>query len=201
MKTLIAITLAAIGILSAGAAEATPVTNGFYHTTAFEQDGTFSGANFAVSMTVGGGVFGVSSFNTGTINGGVGVGTIFTSPSATVQIGINSCTASPGEDCGAMLTFMFAPNLLPSSPSTADAPFTFSGLLTVGNVTLNIEGGGFLHATRNDFVPGGGEVRFDFLAPEPSSLILVLIGLVAVSWSRWRFGKRAGSSRSIAAAD
>ena len=192
LKNIVAITLAAVGILSAGAAEATPVTNGFYHTTAFQQDGMFSGANFAVNLGfIGGGVFGINSFNAGTINGGVGVGTIFTGL-ATVQIGNDSCTAGPGENCGAMLTFMFAPGLLPTVPSTADAPFTMSGLLRVGNVTLDIEGSGFLHAT--SFAgPGGGEVRFDFAVAEPSTVVLVLSGLVTVAgWSRWRGGKRAG---------
>jgi hypothetical protein len=50
--------------------------------------------------------------------------------------------------CGAMLTFTFAPNLLPPGTSTADAPFTMTGLLTVGNVTL--DGSGTLHATNFD---------------------------------------------------
>jgi len=49
MKNIIAITLAAVSILSVGAAEATPVTNGFVRSTTDSQNGAFSGANFAVS--------------------------------------------------------------------------------------------------------------------------------------------------------
>src|SRR5215813_7468722 len=97
MKNVIAITVAAVAIFSVGAAEATPVTNGFHRSTTDFQDGMFSGNNFAVSnINVGGGFYFLSNFNTGTLNGGVGTGTIFNSPSTTIQIGGNSCTPVAG---------------------------------------------------------------------------------------------------------
>ncbi len=69
------------------------------------------------------------------------------------------------------------------------------GLLRVGNTTLNIEGTGTLHAINFDNPPNEDYVRFDFAVAEPSTVTLVLSGLVAVfGWSRWRGGKADGVS-------
>ena len=190
----IAITLAAVGILSAGAAEATPVTNGFYRTTINDQNAMFSGDNFAVSMNVGGGAYFLSVFNAGTLlMPGVGTGTIFNSTTSTIQIGSNSCAPVPGAQCGAVLNFMFAPNLLPPGTLTVDAPFTMTGMLRVGSETLNIEGSGTFHAINLDDPPGQDFAQFNFTVPEPSTVVLVLSGFVAmVGWRGWRGGWRAG---------
>jgi len=187
--------LAGVGILLAGAAEAVPVSAGSYQTNAFTQFGTFSGdsipGGFAVTnFNTGGGA--TINLATGRVDGLIGGGN---GGPGTIQIGGAPCSTvigSPVQPCSATLTFMFAPN------PTADEPFTMTGQLFVGTANLLIEGTGMLHV-----ISAGPqeELRFTFAAAEPSTVVLVLSGLVAVGWSRWRGGKRAGRSRSTAAAD
>jgi len=171
------------------------VEQGFYQTTAFFQAGTFSGDDFAVSnLNIGGGFFSVGPFNTGTFN--VQFGTSTFSGSGTIQVDGASCTPFflPGApDCRGALTFMYQPNLLPTFPSTGESPFTMTGQLVVGqlnlpNVTVDIEGSGIVHATNAEGI--NSNARFDFAVPEPSTVVLLLSGLVVVGWSRGRGGKR-----------
>ena len=182
------------------------VEQGFYQTTAFAQTGTFSGVDFAVSLNIGGGFFSTPSFNTGTFHVAFGTGAGALSGPGTIQVDGVSCGTLflPGApDCRGDLTFIYQPNLLPTFNTTGEAPFTMTGQLIVGqsnlpNVTVDIEGSGIVHATNAAGLESNA--RFDFV-PEPSTVALVLSGLVAVGWGRWRAGKQAGSSRSTAAAD
>ena len=67
-----------------------------------------------------------------------------------------------------------------------------TGQLVVGqmgqsNVIVDIVGSGVLHALTNDGVMNSA--RYEFAAvPEPSTVVLVVSGLVAAGWSRWRRG-------------
>jgi len=186
------------------------VRQGVYETTSFFQGPvTFSGDNnLAVSFSTGGGVF----TTTGILNGGVGslappflVGG---GPGGTIQVDNVSCNAPSNPNCGAALTFInpvipIGPPNMPNGVFAGDAPFTMTGQLQIGNLFVDIVGSGFLHleCTFPTLCGPGSFARYDFVAAEPSTVVLVLSGLVAVGWSRWRGGKRAGSSRSTAAAD
>jgi hypothetical protein len=218
MKKTVAIILAGLGILLAGAAEilAAPfvVESGFYQTSQFNQLAVFSGDNFAVSVTAGGGtLFGqVFAPGTGIVPAGFGIfpgfqGFLAPGP-GNIQInGIDCLTnnnaASP---CGGVLTFTITPITLPPElvglPFTGEAPFTMTGQLVSFNEKIDIVGSGIMHVSQ---CPNNNceatFARYDFAVAEPSTVVLVLSGLVAVGWSRWRGGKRAGSSRSTAAAD
>jgi len=88
---------------------------------------------------------------------------------------------------------------MPNGVFAGNAPFTMTGQLQIGNMFVDIVGSGLLHAECT-FVPlcgPGSFQRFDFAVAEPSTVVLMLSGLAAVGWSRWRRGKRAGSSRRI----
>jgi hypothetical protein len=222
MKKTVAIMLAGLGILLAGAAEtvADPlvVKQGFFQTFAFFQEGTFSGDDFAVSdLVTGGGTFFGQVFvpNNGILTGEFGTLATINIPivQGTIHIGAGSCpTTFEDPQCGGFLTFQNPPITIPSNFPADDnffgeAPFTMVGQLEVGNLTVAIEGSGIVHAGRCTSFgqPGpcfdGSFARYEFAAPEPSTLVLMLSGLVAVGLSRWRGGKRARSSRSTAAAN
>lgn len=189
MKKVLVILLALSGFLGASAAKATPITTGSYLVTNFIQSGAFSGGDVVVSNVSTAGGTGTGLFNTGTMVGRFGLSSIFVGPTFTVQIGSDSCSANgaPNPTCGADLTFTFAPNLDPPGPELVviDTPFTMTGLVTVGAVTRNIEGSGTLHAELTGLAQTSN-VRFTFAAvPEPSSVLLMLVALIAmVGWSR-----------------
>jgi hypothetical protein len=202
MKKITVIILAAVGILLAGAAEtlAVLVDQGSFESTFHNGGGTFSGGtgsdNFEVSFLTGGGAFtSLGTFNIGHFD-------ISFTASTTIRIGSDTCAVGGSPTCGGSLTFSYPANLLPGGPSTADAPFTMTGHLTVGSKTITIDGSGNLHVSPTG-PPFTAEdpILARFVVAEPSTVVLVLSGLVAVGWSRWRGGKRAGSSRSTAAAD
>jgi len=199
MKKIIAIILAGVGILLAGAAEtlAVPVERGFVESDFHSRRATFSDATFEVSnFAVGGGAFtSLGTFNTGTFDFSIGNG----SGTGTLRIGSVSCVLNSGPGCGGTLTFIYPANLLPDVTSTADATFTMTGHLTLGSTTLAIEGSGIVHVGPTGSLTDPILARF--VVAEPSTVVLVLSGLVAVGWSRSRGGKRAGRSRSTAAPD
>jgi hypothetical protein len=225
MKKIIAIILAGGGILSAGATETRAdsfvVEQGFYQSSAFSQQATFSGDDFAVNYNLAGGIFGGSAremfYETGIFVAGFGRWTpppavpnvFFAGGPGTIQVGNVSCQlpfpipAPPGTpDCGGFLTFSNQPMGLPpiGSMFTGEAPFTMTGQLVVSqmgglpNLIVDIEGSGIVQAEEI----GMPSVRYEFAAvsvPEPSTVVLLLSGLVAVGGRRWRGGKRPVSRR------
>jgi len=212
MKKIMAIIFGMVGILSSGAAEtrASPlvVDEGFFQSFAFFNIGTFSGDNFAVSnVNTGGGnlsAFPGQPFDTGILVAGFGhfsgapPNAFIPGGTGTVQIGNVSCQLSPvvipgAPDCGGVLTFInppitLPPNLTPGVSFTGEAPFTMTGQLVLGqmgqsDLIVDIVGSGVLHALTNDGVMNSA--RYEFAAvPEPSTVVLVVSGLVAVGWSR-----------------
>src|SRR5262245_14150984 len=100
-KNIIAITLAAVGIISARTAEAATVTSGSYSTTTDFQIGNYSGPGFSANFLTSGGVFFFVppppatniDFNSGTLPAGApfdGVNSI--GSGSTLTIAPNSCT-------------------------------------------------------------------------------------------------------------
>ena len=209
IKQTIAIILAGVGMLSAGAAEtrADPllVTQGFFQTFQFFNHGTFSGDNFAVSDidTVGGNfsAFPGQVFDTGIIVAGFGhvsgaPPSAFVPPgTGTIQVGNVSCQMSPisnptPPDCGGFMTFInppipIPPNLQPGDPFTAEAPFTMTGQLVIENLVVDIQGSGILHALTNDSFTTNS-ARYEFAVPEPSSALLLFTGMSALLVARRR---------------
>ena len=215
MKKIVAISLILIGILSAGAAEtlAAPlvIEQGVFSNAIFfgtgRNDGAFSGDNFAVSI-----------FATGT---GVGFGEVFTTGiwdvafergsnflGGTIQVGEVSCQTFPGTGpaCSGTLRFISQPlTLVPNI--VHEAPFTMTGQLVLGRLGLpdlivEIEGSGIVSGvveTAGSFQPPplppitgtASRAVYSFAVPEPSTVVLVLSGLVTIGWSRRRRGKRA----------
>ena len=163
IKQTIAIILAGVGMLSAGAAEtrADPllVTQGFFQTFQFTNQGTFSGDNFAVSdIDTAGGNFSAfpgQVFDTGIIVAGFGhvsgapPSAFIPQGTGTIQVGNVSCQMIPIfdptlPDCGGVMTFInppipIPPNLQPG-PFTAEAPFTMTGQLVLQNLVVDIQG-------------------------------------------------------------
>jgi hypothetical protein len=225
MKKIMGITFAMVGILSSAAAEtrASPlvVDEGFFQAFAFFNIGTFSGDGFAASNvnTVGGSLsaFPTQPFDTGIVVAGFGhfsgapPNVFFAGGTGTIQIGNVSCQLSPFiipgmPDCGGVLTFIntpitLPPNLTPGMSFTADAPFTATGQLVVGqmgssNLIVDIQGSGILHALTNDGVMNSA--RYEFAAvPEPSTVVLMVSALVAVGWSRSRRGGDSHASSQV----
>jgi hypothetical protein len=189
------------------------VRQGVYETTSSIQDATFSGDNnLAVSFTTSGGIGSTQVFTTGILDGGLGsLGPPFLvggGPGGTIQVDNVSCNTPANPNCGAALRFInpvipIGPPNMPNGVFAGDAPFTMTGQLQIGTLFVDIVGSGFVHAecTSPTLCGPGSFQRYDFVAAEPSTVVLVLSGLVAVGWSRWRGGKRAGSSRSTATAD
>jgi PEP-CTERM motif len=219
-KKIIAIVLAVAGILLTGAAETRAdsfvVKQGFYETAATFQQAKFSGDNFAVDYSIGGGIFlgdaRVMFFETGTLVAGFGrwtpppsVPDVFFGPGdGTIQVGDVSCQPAndAGQpDCGGFLTFTNSPMGLPPPDKffAAEAPFTMTGQLILSqmgfpNMIVDVKGTGIVHVTLDPNVESGELVRYEFATvPEPSTVVLVMSGLVAAGWSRWRGGKRSVS--------
>jgi hypothetical protein len=210
MKKTVAIILAGLGILLPGAAEtlADVVTQGFYQADQFNQTANFSGNNLTVSITsTSGGAIVSQVFTTGIVDArfGPGGGTPLIPAAGSIQVPNDSCTfifSSTGS-CGGVLRFTnnpvipIGPPNMPNGVFAGDAPFTMTGDLVTPTGTTHIEmGSGFVHA---QCTPSGpfclnSFARYDFAVAEPSTVVLVLSGLVAFGWSRWRGGKRAGSS-------
>jgi len=208
---MIALTLAGLGILSVGAAEtrADPllVTQGFFQTFQFFNQGTFSGDNFAVSdINTAGGNFSAfpgQVFDTGIIVAGFGhvsgapPSAFVPAGTGTIKVGNVSCQMIPIFDptlpaCGGVMTFInppipIPPNLQSGDPFTAEAPFTMTGQLVLQDLVVDIQGSGILHALTNDGFMNSA--RYQFAVPEPSTVLLLVIGLVAVGGRRWRGGK------------
>ena len=215
MKKIIAIILAGVGILSAGAAEtlATPLVveqGGFFNSSFFgsgQNNGAFSGDNFAVSIfATGTGVGFEQVFTTGIYDVAFERGSNFLG--GTIQVGDVSCQTHPsngiGPDCSGTLRFISQPlTLVPDIPH--QAPFTMTGQLVLGrlglpNLIVEIEGSGIVSGVVNNvvlpFPPGtatGYRADYRFAVPEPSTFVLLVSGLVAVGCSRSRGGKRPGS--------
>ena len=209
-KKIIAIVLSVVGVLSVGAAEARAdsfvVKQGFYETSNFHQNATFSGDNFAVDYFLGGGigVEGPGLFEEGLLLAAFGnwtpppsvpPGTFFGSGSGTIQVGDVSCEIAdfPDQpDCGGFLTFTSPPlGTPPPGFFMTEAPFTMTGKLVFPNMVVDLEGSGILHVTIDPFTQGGSLARYEFAAvPEPSTVVLVMSGLAAAGWSRRRRGKR-----------
>jgi hypothetical protein len=210
-KKIVAIVVALVAVLSAGAAEtlAAPlvVEQGFFFNSIFlgsgQNNGAFSGDNFAVSI-----------FATGT---GVGFGEVFTTGiwdvafergsnflGGTIQVGDVSCQSHPepaGPACSGTLRFISQPlTLIPDI--VHEAPFTMTGQLVLGRLGLpdlivEIEGSGIVSGVvETAGIPQppplppitGTAYRAEYLfaVSEPSTVVLVLSGLVAVGWSRRR---------------
>jgi hypothetical protein len=208
MKKMIAIILAGVGILSVGAAEtrADPllVTQGFFQTFQFFNQGTFSGDNFAVSdINTAGGNFSAfpgQVFDTGIIVAGFGhvsgapPSAFVPAGTGTIQVGNVSCQMIPifdptVPDCGGVMTFInspipIPPNLQPGDPFTAEAPFTMTGQLVLQDLVVDIQGSGILHALTNDGIMNSA--RYEFAVPEPSSAVLLFTGVSALLVARRR---------------
>lgn len=211
MKKIVAISLTLIGILSAGATEtlATPlvVEQGFFFNSAFfgdgQNSGAFSGDNFAVSIfATGTGVGFGEVFTTGIWDVAFERGSNFLG--GTIQVGDVSCQSHPdpaGPACSGTLRFISQPlTLVPNI--VHEAPFTMTGQLVLGRLGLpdlivEIEGSGIVSGvveTAGSFQPPplppitgtASRAVYSFAVPEPSTVVLVLSGLVAVGWSRRR---------------
>ena len=213
MKKIVGISLTLIGIFSAGAAEtlAAPLVveqGGFFNSCFLVSglnNGDFSGDNFAVTIfATGTGVFG-EVFTTGIWDVVFERGSNFLG--GTIQVGDDSCQTHPyppdpaGPACSGNLRFISQP--LPLVPNIVhEAPFTMTGQLVLGRLGLpdlivEIEGSGIVSGivqSAGSFQPPplppitGTAYRADyrFAVPEPSTVVLVLSGLVAVGWSRRR---------------
>jgi PEP-CTERM motif len=209
MQKIIAIILAVVGILSTGAAETRAdsfvIKQGFYENSFNHQAATFSGDNFAVDYFLGGGNF---SVETGTLVALFGQWTPppaippvfgFGSGFGTIHVSDVSCDVGAPE-CGGFLTFTHSPIVVPPHEVfSGEAPFTMTGTLVLGqlgnpNMIVDIAGSGIVHVTVDPFVENGSLARYEFASvPEPSTVALVMSGLVAAGWSRWRGGKRSVS--------
>jgi len=213
-KQIIAIILAGVAMLSAGAAEtlATPllVEQGFYHTTADflggttnVDDATFSGDNFAVS-NLGNheSNYFEQVFITGILEVGFGVLSSSIASHGTIQVGDVSCQAVTDNVvlglpvCGAALRFVHAPLTVPPThpPQAAifvsEAPFTMMGQLVLPDLIVDIEGSGIVTGTA-DFFGAEGELTgyhatYNFAVPEPSSVLLLFTGVSALLVARRR---------------
>jgi hypothetical protein len=216
MKKLIATILALVGILSAGAAEtlAAPLVveqGGFFNSLGLfdiQNRGAFSGDNFAVSIVaVGTGVGFEQVFTTGIYDVAFERGSNFFG--GTIQVGDVSCQSHPdpaGPDCSGTLRFINQPlPFVPEFPPVPhEAPFTMTGQLVLGRLGLpdlivDIEGSGIVTGVVETGVlpPPFPPVTvttyradYRFGVPEPSMVLLVVSGLVAVGWSRQRGRKR-----------
>ena len=208
VKKTIAIILGLVGILSAGATEtlAAPlvVEQGVFANSFFfdlgRNDGAFSGDNFAVSIfAVGTGVGFGEVFTTGIYDVAFERGSLYLG--GTIQVGDVSCQSHPGPGpaCSGTLRFVSQPlTLVPDIPH--EAPFTMTGQLVLGRLGLpdlivEIEGSGIVSGVVETvvlsppFPPGtvnAYRAVYSFGVPEPSTVVLVLSGLVAVGWSRRR---------------
>ena len=214
MKKIVAISLTLVGILSAGATEtlAAPlvVEQGGFFSSIFlgsgQNNGDFSGDNFAVTIfATGTGVFG-EVFTTGIWDVVFERGSNYLG--GTIQVGDVSCQSHPyppdpaGPACSGTLRFISQPlTLVPDI--VHEAPFTMTGQLVLGRLGLpdlivDIEGSGIVSGMVHTGVfpfptPGPAtaySADYRFGVPEPSTVVLVLSGLVAVGWSRRRRGKR-----------
>ena len=210
VKKTIAIILGLVGILSAGATEtlAAPlvVEQGGFFSSIFlgsgQNNGDFSGDNFAVTIfATGTGVFG-GVFTTGIWDVVFERGSNFLG--GTIQVGDVSCQSHPdpaGPACSGTLRFISQPlTLVPDI--VHEAPFTMTGQLVLGRLGLpdlivEIEGSGIVSGvveTAGSFQPPplppitgtASRAVYSFAVPEPSTVVLVLSGLVAVGWSRRR---------------
>jgi len=208
VKKTIAIILGLVGILSAGATEtlAAPlvVEQGGFFSSIFlgsgQNNGDFSGDNFAVTIfATGTGVFG-GVFTTGIWDVVFERGSNFLG--GTIQVGDVSCQSHPdpaGPACSGTLRFISQPlTLVPDI--VHEAPFTMTGQLVLGRLGLpdlivEIEGSGIVSGVVETvvlsppFPPGtvnAYRAVYSFGVPEPSTVVLVLSGLVAVGWSRRR---------------
>ena len=220
MKKIVAIILGLVGLLSAGAAEtlAAPlvVEQGVFANSAFfgdgRNDGAFSGDNFAVSIfATGTGVGFGEVFTTGIWDVAFERGSNFLG--GTIQVGDVSCQSHPdpaGPACSGTLRFISQPlTLVPNI--VHEAPFTMTGQLVLGRLGLpdlivEIEGSGIVSGvveTAGSFQPPplppitgtASRAVYSFGVPEPSTVVLVLSGLVAIGSSRRRGGKRPASRR------
>jgi hypothetical protein len=175
------------------------VERGLYQIAPGFMSGTFSGDNFAVTgLNTNGGVPSVSQgLTTGIVVASFGsLASGVTTTSGTIQVGNDMCMPAFGTpNCGGTLTFTNSP-LPPPNLQNADVPFMMTGQLVLPNLTVDIAGTGTLQWRPFLFT---GSATYQF--PEPSTVVLALSGLVALGWSRWRGGKRAGSSRSTATPD
>ncbi len=213
MKKIGAIVVALVGVLSAGAAEtlAAPLVveqGGFFNSffvDSGQNGGAFSGDNFAVSIfAVGTGVGFEQVFTTGIYDVAFERGSLYLG--GTIQVGDVSCQSHPdpaGPACSGTLRFISQPlTLIPDI--VHEAPFTMTGQLVLGRLGLpdlivEIEGSGIVSGSVHTgvlvppFPPRtatGYTAVYSFGVPEPSTVVLVLSGLVAVGWSRRRRGKR-----------
>jgi len=217
MKKTIAIILGVVGILSAGVAEthATPLVveqGGFFNSVGnfdIQNSAAFSGDNFAVSIfAVGTGVGGFEQvFTTGIYDVAFERGSLFLG--GRIQVGDVSCESHPdpnGPACSGNLRLINQPLPFVAEfpPVPHEAPFTMTGQLVLGRVGLpdlifDIEGTGIVTGVVETgvlpppFPPitvTNYTVTHQFAAvPEPSTIVLVLSGLVAVGWKRRRGGK------------
>jgi hypothetical protein len=198
-KRIIASILGVIGILSTGAAEtlATPlvVEQGFYFThqdfvtggiSNFDQ-ATFSGDHFAVFNL---GTHEVDHFEDVFITGVLDVETGLGSH-GTLQVGNVSCQITNEPDCSAALRFIHAPLTIPPNfPGgvVGEVPFTMTGQLGLSNLRVDIEGSGMVTGTVFTDIDGrvtGSNAQYTFApVPEPSTIVLMLSGLVAIGWRR-----------------
>ena len=169
IKKIIAIILAGVGMLSAGAAEtlATPliVEQGQYGFAggkaltptgflfALFDDATFSGDGFAVSHLFNRDPNEINNifdavFMTGVLDRQFGLGASGIG-GGTIQVGDVSCQIGLAfaADCGATLSFVHTP--LPAEFLSHEAPFTMTGQLVLGqvglpNLIVDIEGSGIV---------------------------------------------------------
>ena len=216
-KKVIAIILAGVGMLGAGAAETRAdsfvVEQGFFETARSTQFGTFSGVStfsgdtFRVSVSTGGGNFGGQVFTPDTGILVAGFGNILGLPafeasrvilgSGTIQVGTDvHCEMFPSipvpgaPDCGGIMTFTNPPITLAPGSTAGQETFTMTGQLHLGDLIEDIAGSGIVLATSG--ASFNDSALYNFSVPEPSTVVLVLSGLVAVvGWSRWR-GRNAG---------
>jgi hypothetical protein len=217
MKKIIAVILGVVGILSAGAAEALAIPlvveqGGFFNSVGFFEimnGAAFSGNNFAVSIfAVGTGVGGFEQvFTTGIYDVAFERGSHFLG--GRIQVADVSCESHPDPDgpaCSGNLRLINQPLPFVAEfpPVPHEAPFTMTGQLVLGRLGLpdlifDIEGSGIVTGVVESgvlpppFPPitvTNYRVTHQFAAvPEPSTVILVLSGLVAVGGRRWRGGK------------
>ena len=211
IKQIIAIILAGVGMLSAGAAEtlATPLLveqGGFFNLSGpgtFQNGGAFSGDNFAVSIFASGtGVGFEQVFTTGIYDVAFERGSPYFG--GTIEVGDVSCQSHPdpaGPDCSGTLRFINQPlGFVPEFPPVPhEAPFTMTGQLVLGRLGLpdlivDIEGSGIVTGVVETvglpppFQGTATAYRADyrFAVPEPSSALLLFTGISALLVARRR---------------